>query len=258
MRLLSKRAHVRRVQQQLLRVISSVALAVSMLLLVNQGLTVIAAILLAVSKWQVLLGGPRLWLHNLWDNLVDIVFIFTVLALLVLYVESLWLQLAVIGLYLMWQLAIKPMSGVSGHAVQSLLTLTLASIIVFIQQEALFGVIGSMAALWLVAATTADHFLISLTDDVSIRRLLSAIWSLVVVQVVWLFGHWLVFYVFFDGLILIPQAALVLLLLGYMFGAMYYDHFRKQLNRRRLYLYLGLITLVTVILVVGSEWVEQL
>ena len=258
MQLLSKKAHIRRIQRQLIRFISSIVMAVGLIVLVNLELPIFAVLLLIASKWQVLLGGHRLLLHNLRDNGVDIIFITSVLGLLLLYSGNLAIQLALIGLYLAWQLVIKPLSGISGHAAQSLMALALASIAVFLFKEAVFGVLGMMVLMWLVAAVTADHYLVSLSDNVSLRKLLVAVWSLIVAQMVWLFGRWQVFYLFMEGNILIPQATLVLVVTGYMFGAIYYDHSHKQLTRRRLYMYLGLITLVTVVLIRASEWVSQL
>ncbi len=258
MRLLSKKAHIRHIQRQLLRVVSSLILAVGLLVFTNLELTIFAVLLLAASKWQVLLGGPRLWLYNLRDNGVDITFIASILTLLIIYSGSLTIQIALIGLYLGWQLAIKPLSGVSGHAAQSLMALALASIAVFLLKEILFGVIGMMIVMWVVAAITADHYLVSLSDNVSLRKLLVAAWSLIVVQIVWLLGRWQVFYLFLEGNILIPQATLVLVVMGYMFGAIYHDHHQKQLTKKRLYMYLALITLVTVVLILASEWVSQL
>lgn len=244
-------------QQQVLRLVASVALALVMLGLVRLELTVLAVLLVAASKWQLFLGGPRLWLHNVRDNGVDLIFVASIIALLVLYNNEPSLQLGVIGLYLGWQMLIKPMTGVAGHGVQSLLAMAIAISVIFVFKTAI-GVSSMIALSAVVALATADHALVSIVDDAKLRRLLSAVWMIITVQTTWLLGHWLVFYTFLQGRILVPQAAVVLTVLGYSFGAMYYDHYRRRLNRRRLFLYLGLVVLVVILLVVASDWISQL
>lgn len=244
-------------KRQLLRFFASVVLAIIILYLVRYGLTPLAVLVALASKWQVLLGGPRLWLHNIWDNSVDIIFILSIIVLLAIYNVDPGMQIGVMGLYLGWQVFIKPLSGVSGHGVQSLLMLALAITVIFIMKASV-GVAGMMVLSGVAALAAADHYLVSITDDASLRRLLMAVWALVTVEAVWIFGHWLVFYPFMDGQILVPQIVLVLVALGYVFGIIYYDHHLKQLSRKRLYSYLGLAAVISIILIMGSEWVAQL
>lgn len=243
--------------RQLVRFAASVVLAVGILYLVQYGLTPLAILLALASKWQVLLGGPRLWLHNIWDNAVDIIFILSIIFLLAVYNVEPGMQVGVIGLYLGWQVLIKPLSGVSGHGIQSLMMMAVAITVIFIM-KANVGISGMMLLSGIVALAAADHYLVSITDDASLRRLLMVVWSLVTIEAVWIFGHWLVFYPFMQGQILVPQIVLVLVALGYVFGVIYYDHHLKQLSRRRLYSYLGLVVVITIILIMGSEWVAQL
>ncbi len=243
-------------QRQVIRFFASIALALGLLYLVRLELTPIAILLALASKWQVVLGGPRLWLHNIWDNAVDIIFLLSVITLLVIYNQTISMQLGVVGLYLMWQILIKPLSGVSGHGVQSLLMMAVAITVIFIMKSTI-GVAGIIVLSWVVALAAADHFLISITDDTQVRQLLMVVWSLIVVQAGWIFGHWRVLYPFLQGQILIPQATLVIVTMGYIFGIMYYDHYNKQLSRKRLYSYLGLTAIIMAVLIMGSEWVSR-
>lgn len=247
---------ISRAQRQIIRFFASIGLALGLLYLVRLELTPIAIVLALASKWQVLLGGPRLWLHNIWDNAVDIIFLLSIIALLVIYNQTMPMQLGVIGLYLTWQILVKPLSGVNGHGIQSLLMMAVAITVIFIMKSTI-GVAGIILFSWIVALAAADHYLISITDDTSLRQLLMAVWSLIVAQAAWIFGHWRVLYPFFHGQILVPQATLVIITMGYIFGIMYYDHHHKQLSRKRLYSYLGLIALITMVLIMGSEWVSR-
>lgn len=243
-------------QWQVIRFFASIALALSLLYLVRFKFTPIAVVLALASKWQIVRGGPRLWAHNIWDNIVDIIFILSIIALLEIYADSMVMQLGVIGLYLTWQILIKPRSSVGGHGMQSLLMLATAISVIFIMKSVI-GIAGMIILSWIVAAAAADHFLISITDDMALRRLLSVVWAVIVAQAVWLFGHWLVFYPFLEGRILFPQAMFVIVAMGYVFGTIYYDHHQKQLGRKRLYMYLGLIAVIVLVLIMGSEWVSR-
>ncbi|MEX0748439.1 MAG: hypothetical protein WD467_01005 [Candidatus Saccharimonadales bacterium] len=246
---------VSRSQRQLLRIVVSIGLAVAILFLIRSELLLFAVVLAVISKWQVVLGGPRLWLHNLWDNAVDIVVLWSFLALLVAYATDSVVQWALVAVYLLWQLLIKPLEGYTGRGTQSLFALALGIGTVFLYKGAL-GIAVMMLLGWGVGLVSAYHFLVG-SDDSAVT-LISFVWALIVAQLVWIFAQWLVLYPFFDGRIFIPQASLVVVALGYAFGNIYYDHRQKRLRKKRLYGYLGLMGLVIISLVVGSEWVAQL
>lgn len=256
-RILNK-LRISRAQWQIIRLGASVALILALLYLVQAGFTPIAIVVALASKWQIVRGGPRLWLHNLWDNVVDVIFILSVIALLQIYSGAAIsvMQLGVVGLYLAWQILIKPYSGTVGHSIQALLMLATAVSVIFLMKSTI-GIAGMVVLSWLVAVAAADHFLITITDDTSLRRLLSAVWALIVAQAVWLFGHWLVFYPFLAGRVLFPQAMLIIVAMGYIFGTIYNDHHHKRLSRRRLYYYLGLMAVIVLVLIMGSEWVSR-
>jgi hypothetical protein len=247
-----------RPQWQIVRLGLSVGLILAVLYLVQAGLTLIAVLLVLASKWQIIRGGPRLWIHNFWDNIVDIIFVLAVIALLEVYsgTNISLLQLGIVGLYLAWQILIKPHAGVLGHSIQALLTMALAISVIFLMKSPI-GIAGMIILAWIVAAAAADHFLITVTDDTSLRKLLSLIWALVVAQAVWLLGHWLVFYPFWGGRVLFPQAMLVIVAMGYIFGIIYFDHHQKRLSRKRLYSYLSLMAVIILVLITGSEWVSR-
>lgn len=246
---------ISRTQRQLLRIAASIGLAIAILLLVQAELLLFAVILAIISKWQVTLGGPRLWLHNIWDNATDIIVLWSYIALLSAYVADSTVQWLIVGLYLLWQLFIKPMEGESGRGVQALFALGIGVGTIFLY-KGLLGIAVLMGLCWLVANAAADHFLVG-SDDPA-RRLLSFIWALIVAQCAWIFSHWLILYPFFNGRVLVPQAAVVTVALGYVFGNIYRDHAQKRLGKKRLYGYLAFIGLVVVGLIAGSEWMTEL
>jgi hypothetical protein len=193
--------------------------------------------------------------HNIWDNATDIVVLWSYLALLNTYLPDPALQWAMAGVYLTWQLLIKPLEGEVGKGLQALFALGIGTGTIFLYKGAL-GIAVMMALGWLVAYISAHHFLVGGND--SLRRLLASVWALLATQFVWIFSHWLVLHPFFNGRLLVPQGAVVITVLGYIFGAIYLDHTKKLLGRKRLFWYLGTIGMVTLILVIGSEWVAQL
>ena len=109
---------------------------------------------------------------------------------------------------------------------------------------------------WLVAVIAADHFLHAHQEPA--RRVLTLVWGLIVLQISWLLWHWLIVYSLFNGRILIPQAPLVISILGYSLGSIYLDHTQKKLRKRRLaeYLLMGFVLLGVII--VGTKWDTRL
>lgn len=243
------------ITKQLIRTAVSIGLAIAILMLVRLDLLLFAALLAVVSKWQILIGGPRLWLHNLWDNAADIAVLWSFIALLVAYQSDPALQWAMTGVYLLWQLSIKPLEGDVGHGLQSLFMLGIAANALFLYKGTL-GIAAMVLLGWIIGYISAYHYLT--TSEDSQKYLLSGVWALLTAQLVWIFAHWLVLYAFFDGRLLLPQAVLVLIAMGYVLGGIYHDHSRRQLAKRRLFGYLGTMGFVLIGLAIGSEWVAQL
>lgn len=241
--------------RQLIRAGISVVLAIAILLLVQMELLPFAILLAVISKWQVAIGGPKLWFHNIWDNAADITVLWSYIALLIPYQPVPAMQWALAGAYLTWQLLIKPLEGEVGRGLQSLFMLGMAIGTIFLFKGTL-GIAIMILLGWLVGFISAYHFLAGSED--SPKYLLATVWALIVAQFVWIFAHWLVFYAFFDGRMLLPQAVLVVVALGYVFGGIYRDHSQRRLGKKRLFGYLATISLIVLGVVFGSEWVSQL
>ncbi len=242
-------------RRQLIRGVVSVVLAVAVLLLVRSDLVLIASLLVIASKWQLLLGGPKLWLLNIWDNSADILVLISYIVLLVIYNIDPSMQWVILAVYLLWQLIIKPSSGIGGKGVQALFALGIGIGTVFLLKSTL-GTAGVIISSWLIGYITADHFL-SNSDD-NVRRLLPLIWALIVAQFAWIMSHWLIFYPLLGGRLLIPQAVAILVPLAYILGNIYHEHLNKKLKKRRLYGYLAIMVTVLLVIIIGSEWVLEI
>ncbi len=83
---------------------------------------------------------------------------------------------------------------------------------------------------------------------------LAAAWGLIVVEASLLFSVWLVQYVLPKGVLLVPQPAVVITVLGYCFGSIYMAHSRSRLSRARLAEYAIIGLCLVVIVIAGTRW----
>ena len=83
---------------------------------------------------------------------------------------------------------------------------------------------------------------------------LAAAWALIVAEIAYLFAIWLVSYILPGGSLIVPQAAIVLVALGYCFMSIYIAHINAKLSRSRLaeYVIIGLCLLI--IVMAGTKW----
>jgi hypothetical protein len=88
----------------------------------------------------------------------------------------------------------------------------------------------------------------------SAAHLLAATWALIVAEASWVFNIWLVNYVLGGGYVIVPQAAVVILGLGYCYLSIYLAHVQKTLSRRRLVEYIVIIGILLAIVVAGTRW----
>lgn len=233
----------------------SSVLALGLLWLVRADLMTLAVLLVVVSKWQMFIGGPRLWLHNLRDNAVDLTVLASILAMLNFYSDYPTVEVIIIGFYLFWQLVIKPMGGVSGRGIQALTALVLGINILFLYSLTI-GLAGVVVGTWALSLVAADHYLILQTENPT-RRLLTTVWGLVAVELAWILGMWNVIYRFAGGRFLLVQASVVIAAVAYLFGVIYYEHTQKSLSKKRLNLYLSLLAFLVLGIIIGSEWISR-
>lgn len=103
------------------------------------------------------------------------------------------------------------------------------------------------------SSTIAGYYSISYYTERA-ARLLAATWGLIASQCAYIFSIWLVNYVVGSGWIIVPQAALVITALGYVFGSIYFAHKKSQLGLWRLVEYLLIGLLLILIVAVGTKW----
>ncbi len=89
-------------------------------------------------------------------------------------------------------------------------------------------------------------------------RALAAAWGLIVAECCYIFSVWLVHYVLPGGVLLIPQAAIVITALGYCFGSIYLAHTTSKLSKARLAEYAIIGLCLIVIVIAGTKWSGQI
>lgn len=205
-----------------------------------------AAIILA-SKWRMFAVKPRHWPANIRANAVDIIVGLSILIFMV-HTSSGLLQLIWAILYGLWLLVLKPQSGAAGVSLQALTAQSVGLCALFIVwgDAALYLlVLGG----WAVAYISARHFFGSFEEP--LIRYLSATWAYFASALIWILGHWLLFY----GPI--AQPALLLSVIGFGLGGIYYleksDKSSVALRRQIIFV----VFAVTIIVLTFSDWGDK-
>ncbi len=217
-------------------------------LLVRTNFTQLALSLILLSKWRMFAVRPRFWLANIRANAIDIIIGLSVLAFMVSSGTEV-LQLVWAALWIGWLLYIKPKADTLWVSLQALLGFAagLSALFLTFDHAALGALVAAAGFLCFFAA---HHFFYSYEEPYT--RLLSYFWGYFGAALVWVLGHWLLFY----GPI--AQPTLLLLALAIGLGTLYYlDHFdRLSMNIRRQILFI----MVAVVLVVltFSDWGDKI
>lgn len=85
-------------------------------------------------------------------------------------------------------------------------------------------------------------------------QILAASWALIAAEIAWILHAWQVNYIIADGLMIIPQASIVTLGVGYCMLSIYTAHSAKRLSRRRLVEYVSIAGVILAIVIAGTRW----
>jgi hypothetical protein len=207
----------------------------------------LALLLVLLSKWRMFAVRPRFWPAIIRANAVDL----TVGLSLVLFMASSsigYIQLLWAGLYAIWLLFLKPASGTFMVSLQAMLAQLCGLMALFLvwSDGPLFGLILLTGAICYIAAR---HFFDNFDEPYA--KLLSYLWAYFGAALVWVLGHWLLFY----GLI--AQPTLILSMVGYGLAVMYYfdhaDRLSSGLRRQFLFIMIAVI----VIILAFSDWGDK-
>lgn len=249
MRLLAARIKPAHGFGQFLHLGLNVALPVVLLVLIRLpgGFVQLALSLVLLSKWRMFAVRPRFWPAIIRANAVDI----TVGISIVLFMAATpsgYLQLLYAILYAVWLLVIKPASGTFMVASQAMVAQLCGLMALFLiwSDGPLLGLIFLSGVICYVSAR---HFFDNFDEPYA--KLLSYLWAYFGAALVWVLGHWLLFY----GII--AQPTLILSMVGYGLAALYYfDHTgRLSSGLRRQFLFIMLAAIIVIL--AFSDWGDK-
>ena len=217
-------------------------------LLVRWTFIPLALSLILLSKWRMFAVRPRFWLANIRANAIDMIIGVSVLAFMVAAGSEI-MQLIWAVLWGTWLIVVKPRADTLWVSLQAFIGFSVGLTAMFLtwDHQPLFLLVGAAG---LICFFAAHHFFYSFDEPYT--RLLAYFWGYFGAALVWILGHWLLFY----GPI--AQPTLLLVALGLGLGSLYYlDHFdRLSQNIRRQVVFI----LVAVVLVVltFSDWGDKI
>ena len=228
----------------LLHVVLTAVLPLLIYVLVRLEFVAVAFVVIVLSKWRMFAVKVRHWPANVRANAVDMFVGFsTVVFISLTSVQS--LQLVWVALYTAWLLFVKPQSGPLWIGLQALIAQTAALVALFlVWNEA--GETGLTLAVWTVAYLCARHFLSAF--DEAMGRATAYTWAFFCAALTWLTTHWLLYYK------VISQPALIITVIGYGLGALYYlqhtERLKKGIRRQFVFLMVAIILFILVF----SDW----
>lgn len=189
---------------------------------------------IAISKWRIFAVKIRFWWANLIANLTDIL-VGISYVLLVYYIgyDQLAYQVGLAALYLIWLLIIKPGTSPNKVMAQSLIAMFLVNL-----NLSLFGhgwsILLFLIAELFIAYNIMGHYLKNADFEIKYARLMSGVWALIMMELAWIYWHWMIGYMFLAG-IKISQFAIVSTALTFLtYKVLFFINQETNQNRRNL------------------------
>ncbi|HUY53085.1 MAG TPA: hypothetical protein VMV24_00720 [Candidatus Dormibacteraeota bacterium] len=206
-----------------------------------------AITLFLISKWRVLAVKPRYWLPNLRANGIDIIVGLSYLEFLN-HTNSEIMQLVFAVLYVVWLTVIKPKSSSIFIAMQAFFGQFIGLMAIFSFQSSLAPpLVLLIISTWLVCYLTARHFF-TIFDE-PFASMYSHAWGYFSAALVWVLGHWLLYYYGTYA-----QPTVLLSSMGLGLGSLYYLKENGELNSQsKKQIVMVMIALVFVIVFL-SDW----
>ncbi len=222
-------------------------LPILVFVLVRLELVGVALAVILLSKWRIFAVRPRHWLAHLRTNAVDVIFSLSILVFMASS-SAMSVQLLWVLAYEIWILYIKPGTRpilVSIQALLAQLTGLIAAFIAFEDVPLAVLIVSTAAILYF----SARHIFGSFQEEHF--NAYSLTWALFGASLVWVLGHWLLFY----GPV--AQVAVLLGVLGYGLAALYYlsetDKLSTLVQRQVIFVMFAVVAVVLVL----SDWGNQ-
>lgn len=225
----------------------NILLPILMLVLVRANFFTVALLVVLLGKWRMLAVRPRHWPANIRANAIDIIVGVALLIFMGRATSGSW-QMLWAAAYGAWLIFLKPNASSFGVTIQALLGQLLGFMALFLSLSDV-PLVTLMVASWAIAYASARHFFSSF--DEPLNPLLSYLWALFAAGLVWVLGHWLLFY----GPV--AQPTVILSFIGYGLATLYYlketDRLSTLVRRELVVLIIALI----LIIVAFSDWKDK-
>lgn len=215
--------------------------------LVRIRFTQLAFALILLSKWRMFAVRPRYWPANIRQNAVDLMVGISFLVFMV-NSGSMAMQLTWAVLYGVWLVLIRPGSSVFKVSLQAMIAQFMALIALFLAWVDA-PLIGLVIGGWAICYLVARHFFSSFDEPYS--SLYAHVWGYFAAALMWVLGHWLLFYS------LLSQPALLLTVLGVGLGTLYYLDEADRLSALLRKQFIFIMVAVVVVVLVFSDWGDK-
>jgi hypothetical protein len=222
-------------------------LPVLLYVLVRIDFAPLAAALIILSKWRMFAVRIRYWPANIRANAVDIMVGVSVVVFMSSTSIGAW-QIIWAVAYGLWLIFLKPGSSTFQVSLQ-------AVVAQLVTLMALFLVSGNMQLYalvvfsWFICYLCARHFFTSFDEPYT--QLYSHVWGYFAAALVWILGHWLLFYN------VLAQPTLLLLVIGYGLAAMYYLDQTDRLSALWRRQFILMMVAIVVIVLTFSDWGDK-
>jgi hypothetical protein len=227
----------------------SLSVPLIVLMFIELEIAYLALLVVIASKWRIIAVQPRHWLANFRANSPDIIVNFSFVIML-MRADSFLVSFFWTITYIGWLLWLKPQSKEVMVGLQSLVTQFLGLTALFWLADSLPETIVVLLA-WLIGLSASRHYLSHFEEP--LIRMMSFGWALFTAQLAWLMNRWLVIYPLRSDIV-IPQIAVVLTLIGYLLGTIYYLNANDKLKRAYIRRYLLVGSVMLGIIIYLTDW----
>jgi len=207
----------------------------------------LALAIILLSKWRMFAVRPRYWPANVRANAVDIMVGVSIVVFMA-HTDAFSWHLIWAFLYGVWLVFIKPGASTMLVSIQAFIGQMMALMAVFLAWKSA-PLLGLVIAVWAICYLAARHFFTSFDEPHT--SLFSHTWGYLAAALMWVLGHWLLFY----GVL--AQPTLLLGTISLVCGGLYYleETDRLSLLLRRQFVFI-LVAIIMVILVF-SDWGDK-
>jgi hypothetical protein len=216
------------------------------ILVANQFVQLALSVIL-LSKWRMFAVRPRFWPAIIRANAVDIV-VGVSIVIFMAHTLSTSLQFVFALVYAVWLLAVKPSHNTFLVSLQAMIGQLFGLMALFIAWSSgpLWGLIFVTA---LICYVSARHYFDGFDEPYG--KLLSYLWAYFGAALLWLLGHWLLFY----GIV--AQPVVLLSAIGYGLAVLYYFDHANKLNSSLQRQFIFVMLAVVIIILSFSDWGDK-